>query len=258
MFFKIASIKSPGGVISVRYFLGTARDIFNDMHVFILPYLMITIKLIMAIGVAVIYLRFFNAGGALKQMTPLDLIVNFLLSAILSDFILDKNTTLVDFTVIVLIYGLLLYTLNKLTMRTNVGRRIFIGVPHVIIKNGEIDADMMQRLHISAHDLALAMRRQQIKSMGEIEMAQIEPNGDFTIVKKGAKKYSVVVIDNGDIDEDALAKINRSEKWLRRELKKKKIHDIDEILVAQWHNNRLQIIKKKPANSTSKTPQKSR
>lgn len=199
----------------------------------------------MAIAVAVIYLRFFNAAAGLKQMTPLDVIINFLLSAILSDFILDKHISILDFVVVVLIYGALLYALNKLTFNTNLGRRIFIGTPHAIIQNGDIDEDMMARLNISAHDLALAMRRNGIRSVKDIEMAQIEPNGDFTIVRKGAKKYSVVVIDNGDIDDEALAKIHRSEAWLRRELRKKKIQDIDEILIAQWHNNRLQIIKKK-------------
>ncbi len=74
--------------------------------------------------------------------------------------------------------------------------------------------------------------------------AQIEPNGDLTIVRKGAKKYSVVIIDNGDVDADALVEIGRGEKWLMRELKKKKIKNMDEVLLAQWHNNRLQIIKK--------------
>ena len=75
-------------------------------------------------------------------------------------------------------------------------------------------------------------------------MAHIEPNGDFTIVRKGAKKYSVVIIDNGDIDREALAKIHRSPAGLKKELRKKKIRDIDEILIAQWHNGRLQIVKK--------------
>lgn len=211
---------------------------------FLVLYGLITIKLVMAILVAVIYLKFFNTAGQLKQMTPLDVIVNFLLSAILSDFILDRSVTIMDFTVVVVIYGILLYVLNKLTFRTNVGRRLFIGIPRVIIQNGEIDAEMMERLNISAHDLALAMRGQQIKSIKDVEMAQIEPNGDLTIVKKGAKKYSIIVIDNGDIDNDALAKINRSQKWLMKELKKHKIDDIDEILIAQWHNNRLEIVKK--------------
>lgn len=199
----------------------------------------------MAITVAVVYLRFFNTTAGLKQMTPLDIIVNFLLSAILSDCILDNNITIVDFAVIALIYGLLLYIVNKLTLKTNVGRRIFIGTPQIIIRGGEIDGQMMDKLNISGHDLALALRRNQVRSVKDVEMAQIEPNGDFTIVKKGSKKYSVVVIDNGDIDDVALSKINRNEKWLMMELRKQKIRDIDEILIAQWHDGRLQIVKKK-------------
>jgi len=213
-------------------------------HVLIL-YGLITVKLIMAITVAVVYLRFFNTTAGLKQMTPLDIIVNFLLSAILSDCILDNNITIVDFAVIALIYGLLLYIVNKLTLKTNVGRRIFIGTPQIIIRGGEIDGQMMDKLNISGHDLALALRRNQVRSVKDVEMAQIEPNGDFTIVKKGSKKYSVVVIDNGDIDDVALSKINRNEKWLMMELRKQKIRDIDEILIAQWHDGRLQIVKKK-------------
>lgn len=198
----------------------------------------------MAIVAAVVFLRLFNGAVQLKQATTLDLIVNILFSAILSEFILDNRITMLDFLVIVLIYGAMLYVLNKLTFNTNLGRRIFIGNPRVIVQNGEFDADMMARLNISAHDLAVAMRRQQIKSLKDVEMAQIEPNGDLTIVKKGAKKYSVIIIDNGNIDKEALTKINRSEKWLLAQLRKKKIRDIDDIFVAQWNNNRLQIIKR--------------
>ncbi len=207
-------------------------------------YGLITIKLIMAIAVAVLYLRYLNAGGTLKQMTALDIIINFLLSAILSDFILDRHIGILDFVIIVTIYGILLYGLNKLTFYTNLGRRIFIGTPHVIIQDGKIDTEQMTRLNISAHDLALALRRQQIPSIRDIEMAQIEPNGDLTIVKKGGRKYSVVIIDNGDIDETGLAKIHKTEKWLRAQLRRKQITDIDDILIAQWHNGRLQIVKK--------------
>lgn len=158
-------------------------------------YGLITVKLIMAIGVAVVYLRFFNTTAGLKQMTPLDIIVNFLLSAILSDFILDRHIGILDFVVVVIIYGFLLYVLNRLTFNTDLGRRIFIGSPRVIIQHGRIDEEAMARLHISAHDLALA-------------------------------------------------KIHRSPAWLKKELRKKKIRDIDEILIAQWHNGRLQIVKK--------------
>lgn len=214
------------------------------MHAHLVLYGIMIIKLIMAIAAAVIFMRLFSSSGNLKQMTPLAVIINFLLSAILSDFILNKNIDVTEFIVVILIYGVLINILNRFAFYTDIGHRIFIGDPQVIVQNGQINIDKMEKLKISARDLAAAMRQHHIHSLHELEMAQIEPSGELTIIKKGEKKYSVIVIDNGDIDESALEKINRSEKWLRRELRKKRIKDIEDIFVAQWHNGRLQIIKK--------------
>ena len=216
----------------------------GKMHTYFVVYGVMIIKLVIAIAAAVIFMRFFTPSGTLKQMTPLAVIINFLLSAILSDFILNRNIDLPEFFVVIFIYGALISILNRLAIYTDIGHRIFIGDPQVIIQNGQINVDKMEKLKMSARDLAVAMRGHHIHSLREIEMAQIEPNGELTIVKKGDKKYSVVVIDNGDIDEEALEKINRSEKWLRRELRKKKIKNIDDIFVAQWNNGKLQIVKK--------------
>ena len=214
------------------------------MHTYFVIYGLMIVKLIMAIAAAVIFMHLFSASGNLKQMTPLSVIVNFLLSAILSEFILNKRIDILEFVGVVLIYGLLISVLNRLTFYTNFGRHLFIGTTQVIIQNGQLDTEKMQKLKISARDLAVAMREQKIHSISEIEMAQIEPNGELTIVKKGAKKYPLVLVDNGIIDNSALQKINHDEKWLRRELRAKKIKDIDNIFLAQWYNGKLYVVKK--------------
>lgn len=214
------------------------------MHTYLIVYGIMVIKLVIAIAAAVIFMRLFTPSGTLRQMTPLAVIINFLLSAILSDFILNRNINLPEFIVVIVIYGILINILNRFAFYTDIGHRIFIGDPQVLIQNGQINVDKMEKLKISPRDLAVAMRQHKIHSLKEVEMAQIEPNGELTIVKKGDKKYSVIVIDNGDIDEDALEKINRSEKWLRHELRKKRIKNIDDIFVAQWNNGHLQIVKK--------------
>ena len=198
----------------------------------------------MAITAAVVFMHFFGSSNNIKQMTPLSVIINFLLSAILSGFILNKDTTILDFIVIVLMYGALITALNMLSFYTNIGRKIFVGSPQVIIQDGQLDTEKMRKLKISARDLAAAMREQKIRSIGEVEMAQIEPSGDLTIVKKGAKDYSTVLIDNGIIDTNALQKINRSEKWLLRELRMKKIKNPNDVFIAQWYRGRLYVVKK--------------
>lgn len=222
----------------VLYILGA------KMHINFMIYGIMVIKLVMAIIAAVVFMRLFTPSGTLKNMTPLAVIINFLLSAILSEFILNKGVNISEFIIVILIYGVLISILNRFAFYTDVGHKIFIGDPMVIIQNGQIDVNKMQKLKISARDLAVAMRQHKIHSLRDIEMAQIEPNGELTIVKRGEKKYSVVVIDNGDIDESALEKINRSEKWLRAQLRKKRIRDIENIFIAQWHNGKLKIVKK--------------
>ena len=249
MFFTISSIK----LRIFRFFI-----VFNlcrtdarvqiyrlyKMHVSFFVYGVMVVKLIMAIIAAVVFMHFFNVSGNLKQMTPLTVIINFLLSAILSDFILSRNVDIVEFIVVVLIYGVLISILNNVTFSTNIGRRIFIGSPQIIIKSGKINTEKMEKLKISARDLAIAMRQNKIHSIKEIEMAQIEANGDLTIIKKGDKQYSVILIDNGIVDESALQKINRSDKWLRHELRNKKIRNIEDVFVAQWYRGKLYVVKK--------------
>ncbi|MDE6478561.1 MAG: DUF421 domain-containing protein [Alphaproteobacteria bacterium] len=211
---------------------------------FFVNYGMIAIKLVMAIGVAALFLKFFNMNNQLKQMTPLDIILNFLLSAILSNFILDSDVTLTDFAIIVAIYGVLLYILNKLTFGTDIGRRIFVGTPRVIIDNGKFDAKMMKRWNVNARDVAAAMRQQDIHSLRDVKTAQIEPNGNLTVIKRGMYKYPVILIDNGVVVDDGLQKINRDEKWLMRQLRRHRITDPDDVFIAQWDKNKIEIIKK--------------
>ena len=214
------------------------------MHDYLMIYGEMVIKLIMAIVAAVGFMHLFASNDNLKQMTPLSVIINFILSAILSQFILNKGINILDFIVVIVIYGAIISLLNWLSFYTNFGRDIFIGKSQVIIQSGQLNTEKMQKLKISARDLAVAMRQHKIHSLNEIEMAQIEPNGDLTIVKKGDKNYSVVLIDNGIIDENALKRINKSDKWLRHELRAKNIKDINDVFIAQWYNKKLYVVKK--------------
>lgn len=214
------------------------------MQDFLVNYGLITFKLIVAIATALVFLKFFNMNNQLKQMTPLDIIFNFILSAILSNYILDKDISLVEFLMVMIIYAALLYLVSRLTFSTNVGRSIFVGTPKVLIKDGEFDLDMMRRMKVNARDIAIVLRTKNIHSLREVEMAQVEPNGELTVVKKGERDYSVIIIDNGVVDTNGLEKIGRSEKWLMRQLREQKITNIDDVFIAQWYKNKLQIIKK--------------
>lgn len=208
-------------------------------------YWMVAVKLALALATAVVFLKMFNMNSQLKQLTPISVVLNFLLSAILSSFILDDAFSIMDFLVIMIIYGVLLAIVNWLSFNTAFGRRMFVGRPRVIVQNGEFRADVMRKMRLNVRDVAAALRAQDIHSLREIKFAQVEANGDLTVVKQGDENYSVILIDNGVIDTVALEKIGKTELWLMAQLHAKKIRDPENVFIAQYHHGKLEIIKKK-------------
>ncbi len=208
-------------------------------------YWMVAVKLALALATAVVFLKMFNMNSQLKQLTPISVVLNFLLSAILSSFILDDAFSIMDFLVIMIIYGVLLAIVNWLSFNTAFGRRMFVGRPRVIVQNGEFRADVMRKMRLNVRDVAAALRAQDIHSLREIKFAQVEANGDLTVVKQGDENYSVILIDNGVIDTAALEKIGKTELWLMAQLHAKKIRDPENVFIAQYHHGKLEIIKKK-------------
>ena len=208
-------------------------------------YWMVVVKLALALATAVVFLKMFNMNSQLKQLTPISVVLNFLLSAILSSFILDDAFSITDFLVIMVIYGVLLAIVNWLSFNTAFGRRMFVGRPRVIVQNGEFRADVMRKMRLNVRDVAAALRAQDIHSLREIKFAQVEANGDLTVVKQGDENYSVILIDNGVIDTAALEKIGKTELWLMAQLHAKKIRDPENVFIAQYHHGKLEIIKKK-------------
>jgi len=202
------------------------------------------LELIVAFAGVLIFLKIFGVNYQLKQMTSFDLIINFILAAILGGFIMNNSITTPKFIVIMSMYIAMVYAVNLLARKTDWGRRLMIGAPKAIIQDGRLDERMLDRLNLSVHDIASALRQQKVHSLTDVKMAQIEPGGDLTIVKKGAGNYSLILIDNGIVDESALQEINKNEAWLRRQLAARKIKSAGDVFVAQWYRGRLHVVRK--------------
>ena len=54
-----------------------------------------------------------------------------------------------------------------------------------------------------------------------------------------------MLIDNGVVDTAALEKIGKTELWLMAQLHAQKIRDPENVFIAQYHNGKMQVIKKK-------------
>ena len=110
--------------------------------------------------------------------------------------------------------------------------------PTVIMQNGKLDQSALRTLRISIDELVSEIRQQGYTSIEQIDCAILEKNGKLTILPKPAYGQPTaaqlglalerdplmhIVYANGSTSRAGLALIGKSEEWLQKKLRKKRI-----------------------------------
>ena len=139
-------------------------------------------------------------------------------------------------------------------------RRIIVGSPSIIIKNGVISQKEMRRQRYSIDDLLEDVRFAGCKSLDEVEFAVLEANGKLSVFPRSElspvcpqlldlpaeeKEIPHVLISDGRIIDKRLESLQKSEKWLYQTLKDSGYHSVQEIfLMYTDHQDNMYIIPK--------------
>ncbi|HHD2754398.1 TPA: DUF421 domain-containing protein [Clostridium perfringens] len=126
-------------------------------------------------------------------------------------------------------------------------RLLIDSEPLIIIENGEVNYKNMKKARYNIGDLLMQLRDKDIFYITEVEVAILEPNGTLSVLKK-AEYSSLTVSDfnikkpktdmmvelilDGVILTSQLKKINKDEKWVVKELKKRNINDLKTVVFA--------------------------
>lgn len=193
-----------------------------------------------------IVLAHLNLSGKtqLSQMTPVDFIGNFVIGGIIGGVIYNEDISLHRYILVLLLSVCLISFLNVITKKINLFRNIAIGNPLPIIKNGQFVMKniLEKRNKIDILSIMSQLRIQGIHSFQEINYAQIEPNGQITTVVNGSKMPSLILIKDGSIRENELEEIGKSEDWLKEQIKKQGITNIEDIFLAEYWNNEVNFV----------------
>ena len=124
-------------------------------------------------------------------------------------------------------------------------RRLISGSPKIIIREGEIDQEMLHALRFSVDDLMSTLRTSGVFSVDEVQFAIVETNGSVSVYQKSeeqpATKKDVhtvqrdldppqIIIADGQLREKALEAIGQDEKWLRAVLRSKDM-ELEEVFL---------------------------
>ncbi|WP_368939129.1 DUF421 domain-containing protein [Proteus mirabilis] len=206
-------------------------------------YLLVVIKFI--IGFTII-LAHMNISGKtqLSQLTPIDFIGNFVLGGIMGGVIYTDAIPLYQYVIVFLIGVFFISFLNHISKKFNFFRAVAIGNPIPIIKKGRFIMENIteKKNKIDILNITSRLHAQGIHSFQEVNYAQIEPDGQITVVCDGAKMPSIIIMKDGVIRASELEQIERDENWLNEEMKKQHIDNPEDVFLAEFWDGKVNFI----------------
>lgn len=202
-----------------------------------------------------------------SQMNIYDYLIGITIGSIAADIALDIEKSIIAGVVSLLIYGFSEILVTYLTVKSIRFRRVFSGVPTVLIENGKIIEKNLSKEGIDINDLQEEARQNGFFDLSKINYAILEISGKIsflakteeeTVTKKDMKiklkeegLVANIIID-GNLLENNLKNMKKDEKWLEKELKNKGYNDYQNILLMTLDNNNAVTIYDKNINSDTK------
>lgn len=206
-----------------------------------LNYMEILIKL--ALGLfSLVFVINVTGKGNLAPNSATDQIQNYVLGGIIGGVIYNSSISILQYTVILMMWTILVLTLKWLNNNVRFVKRLIDGKPTLLIKNGKIDPEACRSVGLSASDLALKLRSQGIFQMKQVKRAVQEQNGQLIVVQMGDENPKYPVVTDGVIQVDVLEYIDRSEEWLLDNLSKQGHDNVANIFIAEYDKGVVSVV----------------
>lgn len=118
------------------------------------------------------------------QMTPFDLTLLLLLSNSVQNAMTGPDTSLAGGAVAAVVLLSLNYLVAEFSGVNRRFRRVVQGSPSLLIHNGQLLMDHMQREHLTTDEVMRALREHGIGSVGEVALGVLEVDGSLSFLKK--------------------------------------------------------------------------
>lgn len=182
-----------------------------------------------------------------SQLSLFDYVIGISIGNFAAEATINLESDYIHGILPVFMFGLVAYLVSISTMKSIALRRFFMGTPTVLIQKGKILEKGLKKVKFDINDLLEVARDAGYFDVSEIDYALMEANGRVSFLPKGEYKnptikdmslkpvkqgiYANVIID-GKLMPNNLKNINKTEKWLEKELKKKGYKSYEKIILA--------------------------
>lgn len=208
---------------------------------FIIP---LAIKLTIGFIALVVFMNL-NGRSQLAPTSTEDQIGNYVLGGIIGGVIYNPSITIVQFLIVLLIWGLLMTTIDFLKNSNKNVKKMIDGQIVYLIKGGKMITENFAQATLSIPDFYTKLRTKGIFQISEIEDAFMESNGQLIVIQKNDENYSSLLVSEGKILQENLEHIGKDDKWLLEELAKYNVSDINDIFLVEYDgDDKLFIVRK--------------
>lgn len=189
----------------------------------------------------------FIGRKAISQMTYFDFAVAITLGALTANLGLGSKPTFVDTSSVIITMGVMAVATGYLSTKLFRFRKLVNSEPVVVIQNGKLVEANLQKTRTTLHDLTSWLRAKNVFNIADVEFAILENDGQLSVLLKSQNRpvtpkdlkiptayeglVKQLVID-GNIMQENLRDAHLDEDWLRAELKKQGIDDVEEVFFA--------------------------
>ncbi|MBO5888676.1 MAG: DUF421 domain-containing protein [Clostridia bacterium] len=191
-----------------------------------------------------------------KQMGELDFIdyvVGISIGSIAAEMAVNaENVPFYHYVIAMVVFFLLTFLIDILSLKNNFFKRLFIGSPLVIIKDGKIDYRALKKSKLSINDLVSLARVKNYFNLDDIAYAVFETNGTLSVLPKSNQKPLVTedlkietnkttlphnIIVDGEVSFVSLDAIGKDTTWLFERLNIKDKKELKNILLAIYNED---------------------
>ncbi|WP_082234623.1 DUF421 domain-containing protein [Halobacillus massiliensis] len=185
----------------------------------------------------------------ITQITAFDFIAALVLGELVGNGLYDTEVGIPQIAFAVLLWGLMIYTTQFITLKFKKSRSVLEGNPAVIINNGSIDYEEMKKSKLDINQLQHLLRQKDIFSLKDVLFAVLETNGSISAIKKPAagtptrsdfnlplasQALPRLLISDGEVLWDNLEELNLNKNWLESELQKQNFYSVEDVLIAEY------------------------
>ena len=128
----------------------------------------------------------FTGKRQVGQLTPFDLVVLLIISNVVQNAVIGPDNSLGGGLLGAAVILVLNWIVVEVTFRSKRLRRLLEATPTLLIHNGRILHQNLQRERITLDDLHAALRRSGVVDVEHVHVAVLEENGGISVVPRAA------------------------------------------------------------------------